>query len=84
MRLKKIKNLNFFKEKSLNNLLRIFLSSFLVVSIFSIIPIFLNFAEKNLKNEEFTKNSKQIIIRCRCCNWLTNVCRSHVFTCFTT
>ena len=60
MRLKKIKNLNFFKEKSLNNLLRIFLSSFLVVSIFSIIPIFLNFAEKNLKNEEFTKNSKQI------------------------
>ena len=61
MRLKKIKNLNFFKEKSLNNLLRIFLSSFLVVSIFSIIPIFLNFAEKNLKNEEFTKNSKQIL-----------------------
>ena len=61
MRLKKIKNLNFFKEKSLNNLLRIFLSSFLVVSIFSTIPIFLNFAEKNLKNEEFTKNSKQIL-----------------------
>ena len=61
MRLKKIKNLNFFKEKSLNNLLRIFLSSFLIVSIFSIIPIFLNFAEKNLKNEEFTKNSKQIL-----------------------
>jgi len=61
MRLKKIKNLNFFKEKSLNNLLRIFLSSFLVVSTFSIIPIFLNFAEKNLKNEEFTKNSKQIL-----------------------
>ena len=61
MKLKKIKNLNFFKEKSLNNLLRIFLSSFLMISFFYITPIFLNFAEKNLNNKEFTNNSKKIL-----------------------
>ena len=48
MKLKKIKNLNFFKEKSLNNLLRIVLSSFLMISFFYVAPIFLNFAEKIL------------------------------------
>ena len=48
MKLKRIKNLNFFKEKSLNNLLRIVLSSFLMISFFYVMPIFLNFAEKNL------------------------------------
>ena len=61
MKLKKIKNLNFFKEKSLNNLLRILLSSCLIISFFYITPIFLNFAEKNLNNKEFTNNSKKIL-----------------------
>ena len=61
MKLKKIKNLNFFKEKSLNNLLRIVLSSFLMISFFFVMPIFLNFAEKNLNSKEYTKNSKQIL-----------------------
>ena len=61
MKLKKIKNLNFFKEKSLNNLLRIVLSSFLMISFFYVTPIFLNFAEKNLNSKEFTNNSKQIL-----------------------
>ena len=61
MKLKKIKNLNFFREKSLNNLLRTFLSSFLIISFFYITPIFLNFAEKNLNNKEFTNNSKKIL-----------------------
>ena len=59
MKLKKIKNLNFFKEKSLNNLLRTVLSSFLMISFFYITPIFLNFAENNLNNKEFTNNSKK-------------------------
>ena len=61
MKLKKIKNLDFFKEKSLNNLLRIVLSSFLIISFFYTAPIFLNFAEKNLNNKEFTNNSKKIL-----------------------
>jgi Bax protein len=61
MKLKKIKNLNFFKEKSLNNLLRIVLSSFLMISFFYVTPIFLNFAEKSLNSKEFTNNSKQIL-----------------------
>ena len=61
MQLKKIKNLNFFKEKSLNNLIRVLLSSFLMISFFYITPIFLNFTQKNLHNEEFTNTSKQIL-----------------------
>ena len=61
MKLKKIKNLNFFREKSLNNLVRIFLSSFLTISFFYITPILLNFLEKNLNNKEFTNNSKKIL-----------------------
>ena len=61
MKLKKIRDLNFFKEKSLNNLLRIVLSSFLVILFFYTTPIFLNFAEKNLNNKEFTNNSKKIL-----------------------
>ena len=61
MKLKKIKNLNFFKEKSLNNLLRIFLSSFLMISFFYITPILLTFSEKNFYNKEFTNNSQKIL-----------------------
>ena len=61
MKLKKIKNLDFFKEKSLNNLIRIFLSSILTISFFYITPVFLNFAKKNLNNKEFTNKSKQIL-----------------------
>ena len=61
MKIKKIQNLDFFKEKSLNNLLRIFLSSFLMISFFYIAPIFINFAEKNIITTEFSNNSKQIL-----------------------
>ena len=61
MKIKKIKNLDFFKEKSLNNLLRIFLSSFLMISFFYIAPIFINFAEKNIITTEFSNNSKQVL-----------------------
>ncbi len=60
--MKKIKdNKNLFGEKSLNTLSRIFLSSFLVISFFYIVPIFINFAEKNLNTKEFTNNSKKIL-----------------------
>ena len=62
MRIKKIKsNLNLFEEKSLNVLSRIFLSSFVVISFFYIMPIFINFAEKNFNNKEFANNSKQVL-----------------------
>ena len=61
MKLKKIKNLNLFKEQSLNNLLRVVLSSFLMISFFYITPIFLNFAQKNLNNKEFANNSKKVL-----------------------
>ena len=61
MKLKKIKDLNLFKEKSLNNLLRIVLSSFFMISFFYITPIFLNFTQKNFSNKEFTNNSKQVL-----------------------
>ena len=61
MKIKKIKNLNFFREKSLNNLIRIFLCSFITISFFYITPVFLNFAKKNLNKKEFTNNSKQIL-----------------------
>ena len=61
MNLKKIKRLNFFKEQSINNLLRIVLSSFLMISFFYITPILLMFSEKNFNNKEFTNNSKKIL-----------------------
>jgi Bax protein len=61
MKLRKIKNINLFKEKSLNNILRFVLSSFLIISFFYITPIFLNFAKTNLSNKGFTNNSKQIL-----------------------
>ena len=61
MKLRKIKNINLFKEKSLNNILRFVLSSFLMISFFYITPIFLNFAKTNLSNKGFTNNSKQIL-----------------------
>ena len=61
MKFKKIKNLDIFKEKSLNNLLRVVLSSFLMISFFYITPIFINFAQKKLNNKEFTNKSKQIL-----------------------
>ena len=61
MKFKKVKNLNFFREKILNNLLRITLSSFLTISFFYITPIFLKSAKKNFNNNEFTNTSKQIL-----------------------
>ena len=62
MKLKKIKNLNFFREDSLNNLVRIFLSSFLMISFFYVTPIFLNFAKQNFNNKDFTNTSKKVLV----------------------
>ena len=58
---KKYKNLDLSIKKSLNTLSRIFISSFLLISFFYIMPLFLNFADKNLNTKEFTNNSKKIL-----------------------
>jgi Bax protein len=59
--MKKKNHHNLLEEKSLNTLLRVFLSSFLIISFFYITPIIINFAEKNLYTKEFTNNSKKIL-----------------------
>ena len=53
------KNLNF--NHSVNSISRIFLSSFVIIFFFYTIPLFLNFAEKNLYTTEFKNNSKKIL-----------------------
>ncbi len=50
-----------FDQKSKNALLRIFLSSFLIISFFYIVPIYINFADKNFYTKEYTNNSKKIL-----------------------
>jgi len=54
--------LNFFREDSLNNLIRIFLSSLLMISFFFVTPIFLNFAKKNFNSKDFTNTSKKVLV----------------------
>jgi len=59
--IKNKKDTNHEYNKSFNAISRIFLSSFVIVSFFYIIPIFINFADKNFNNKEFTNNSKKIL-----------------------
>ena len=54
--------MNLHQEKNLNSLSRILLSSFIVISFFYIVPILINFADKNFNNKEFTNNSKKILV----------------------
>ncbi|MDC0353069.1 glucosaminidase domain-containing protein [Candidatus Pelagibacter sp.] len=61
MKKKNQNNFNLFKEKILNSLSRIFLSSFLVISFFYVNPIIINFFDKNFNNREFTNNSKKVL-----------------------
>ena len=55
-------NQDLFEQKSRNNLLKIFLSSFLTISFFYMAPIFINFADKNFYTKEHTNNSKKILV----------------------
>jgi len=55
------KNINFFYDNNFSSLSRILLSSVVVISFFFIIPIFINFTEKNFNTKEFTNNSKKIL-----------------------
>ena len=54
-------NFNLLQEKILNSLVRIFLSSILVIAFFYVAPIFINFSNKNFNDKEFTNNSKKIL-----------------------
>ena len=54
-------NFNLLQEKILNTLSRIFLSSFVVISFFYVVPMLINFSNKNFNNKEFTNNSKKIL-----------------------
>ena len=49
------------KNKILNTFTRFSLSAFAVLSFFFTAPIFINFADKNFNNKEFTNNSKNIL-----------------------
>ena len=63
MKIKKNKiNSILFEDKSTNTIARIFLSSLAVITFFYIIPMFINFADKNLNTKEFTNNSKKILL----------------------
>ena len=59
--MKKIKKIGIIKNKGLNIVTRFFVSAFVVISFFYVAPIFINFADKNFNNEEFTNNSKNIL-----------------------
>ena len=59
--MRKFKKSGFLKNKSLDIVSRFFLSSFIVISFFYVVPIIINFADKNFNNKEFTNNSKNIL-----------------------
>jgi Bax protein len=59
--IKNKKDTNNEYNKSFNAISRIFLSSFVIVSFFYIVPIFINFTDENFNNKEFTNNSKKIL-----------------------
>ncbi len=57
----RFKKKGFLKHKSLNIVSRFFLSSLIVISFFYVVPIILNFTDKNFYKKEFTNNSKNIL-----------------------
>jgi len=56
------KRLNSFEERSFYSISKFILSSFILILFFYISPIIINIADKNFKNEEFTNDSKKILI----------------------
>jgi len=59
--IKNKKNTDHENSKSFNAISRIILSSFVIVSFFYTVPIFINFADKNLNTKEFKNDSKKIL-----------------------
>jgi Bax protein len=52
---------NLLDRKNKDSLIRIFVSSFLIVSFFYVVPIFINFADKNFYTKEYTNSSQKIL-----------------------
>ena len=59
--MKKFKKPGFLKSKSFIIVSRFILSSLTIIAFFYVAPIFINFADKNFNNKEFTNNSKNIL-----------------------
>ena len=57
----KLKKIGYLKRKILNIFSKFFLSATILTSFFYLMPILINFTEKNFNNEEFTNNSKNIL-----------------------
>jgi Bax protein len=55
------KDLSFNYSNTVNSISRIFLSSFLLISFFYIMPLFISFTENNFNTKEFKNNSKKIL-----------------------
>ena len=55
------KDLSFNYSNNVNSISRIFLSSFVLISFFYIIPLFISFTENNFNTKEFKNNSKKIL-----------------------
>ena len=53
----------FSKNKSINSISRFILSGIFLISFFYVTPMFINFAEKNFNNKEFTNNSKNLLLK---------------------
>jgi len=63
MNLKTKKKPKRVKNKILGTFARFSLSAFILGLFFYIAPVFINFADKNFNNKEFTNNSKNILIK---------------------
>ena len=57
----KKKNKDSTQFQTINSISRIFLSSFILVSFFYIVPILINFTDNNFNTKEYTNNSKKIL-----------------------
>jgi Bax protein len=57
------KTIQFFDERSLGAIPRVFLSSIIVISLFYVMPIFVNYTNENFLNtKEFQNESKKILV----------------------
>jgi Bax protein len=55
------KDLSFNYNNSINSISRIFLSSFVLISFFYMMPLFISFTEENFNTKEYKNNSKKIL-----------------------
>jgi len=55
------KDLSFNYSNTVNSISRIFLSSFVLISFFYIMPLFISFTENNFNTKEFKNDSKKIL-----------------------